>query len=114
MKRLYFGTDGVRGLYGSATMNEDFAWRLGCAAGWWLKAATGSAGKVLIGRDTRASGLPLAQAIADGLAYAGSEVFLSLSEPAGVDDTQRVRARRLRSKGPNRPVSCGFEAEAYL
>ena len=33
MKRLYFGTDGVRGLYGSAAMNEDFAWRLGAAAG---------------------------------------------------------------------------------
>ncbi|MBI2813079.1 MAG: phosphoglucosamine mutase [Opitutae bacterium] len=74
-KRLYFGTDGVRGPYGGATMNETFAWRLGAAAGWWLKAATGSAGRVVIGRDTRASGASLAQAVADGLAYAGGEVF---------------------------------------
>lgn len=75
MKRLYFGTDGVRGPYGSATMNEVFAWRLGAAAGWWLKANTGSAGKIVIGRDTRTSGVALAQAVADGLAYAGGEVY---------------------------------------
>ena len=62
MKRLYFGTDGVRGLYGSAAMNEDFAWRLGAAAGRWLKAVKGvPSGQVVIGRDTRASGPALAQ-----------------------------------------------------
>lgn len=72
MKRLYFGTDGVRGLYGGAVMNEDFAWRLGAAAGRWLKAAKGiPAGRVVIGRDTRASGPALAQAVADGLAHEG-------------------------------------------
>jgi phosphoglucosamine mutase len=74
MKRLYFGTDGVRGLYGSAIMNEDFAWRLGAAAAAWLKTKglpPGSA--VLIGRDTRSSGTSLAQALADGLADGGLE-----------------------------------------
>jgi phosphoglucosamine mutase len=72
MKRQYFGTDGVRGLYGSATMNEDFAWRLGAAAAAWLR-ERGAAAKseVLIGRDTRASGVALAQALADGLAHGG-------------------------------------------
>lgn len=72
MKRHYFGTDGVRGPYGSATMNEDFAWRLGAAAAAWLT-ATGSlpGGVVLIGRDTRASGPSLSQALADGLAFGG-------------------------------------------
>lgn len=75
MKRLYFGTDGVRGLYGSATMNETFAWRLGAAAGRWLKTVQGvPAGKVFIGRDTRASGPALAQAMADGLAHEGCAV----------------------------------------
>jgi phosphoglucosamine mutase len=74
MKRQYFGTDGVRGLYGSATMNEDFAWRLGAAAAAWLRERGGAAqGKVLIGRDTRASGASLAQALADGLAHGGCE-----------------------------------------
>ncbi len=74
MKRLYFGTDGVRGLYGSATMNEDFAWRLGAAAAAWLKAGGAPAGgRILIGRDTRTSGASLAQAVADGLAHGGFE-----------------------------------------
>lgn len=76
MKRQYFGTDGVRGPYGSATMNEAFAWRLGAAAARWLKTTKGvTAGKVVIGRDTRASGASLAQAVADGLAYEGCAIF---------------------------------------
>lgn len=74
MKRHYFGTDGVRGLYGSATMNEDFAWRLGAAAAAWLRAGgVAAGGRILIGRDTRASGASLAQALADGLAHGGFE-----------------------------------------
>ena len=32
MKRSYFGTDGVRGLYGGPVVNEAFAARLGEAA----------------------------------------------------------------------------------
>ncbi len=76
MKRQYFGTDGVRGPYGSATMNEAFAWRLGAAAGRWLRTAKGvTAGKVVIGRDTRASGVSLTQAVADGLAHEGCAIF---------------------------------------
>jgi phosphoglucosamine mutase len=71
-RRQYFGTDGVRGLYGSATMNEDFAWRLGVAAAAWLRAGGAAAGSlVLIGRDTRASGAFLTQALADGFAHGG-------------------------------------------
>jgi phosphoglucosamine mutase len=72
MKRLYFGTDGVRGPYGSATMNEAFAWRLGAAAAAWLRTkGVPARSLVLIGRDTRASGASLAQALADGLASGG-------------------------------------------
>jgi phosphoglucosamine mutase len=74
MIRKYFGTDGVRGFYGGDVMNEDFAWRLGVAAARWLrgKGAAASA-PVLIGRDTRASGASLVQALADGLAHGGCE-----------------------------------------
>jgi len=72
MSRKYFGTDGVRGPYGSATMNEDFAWRLGAAAGAWLREqGTAPDSLVVIGRDTRASGAALVQALADGLVSAG-------------------------------------------
>jgi phosphoglucosamine mutase len=69
--RKYFGTDGVRGPYGSATMNETFAWRLSVAAARWLQGKGITNGRVLIGRDTRISGASLAQALADGLAHGG-------------------------------------------
>lgn len=72
MKRLYFGTDGVRGPYGGELINESFAARLGEAAGRWA----GGRGRVFIGRDTRASGTALAAAIASGLARAGLEPIL--------------------------------------
>lgn len=74
MKRHYFGTDGVRGPYGSALMNEDLAWRLGVAAARWLQESDVARGsRVLIGRDTRTSGEALEQALADGLAHGGCE-----------------------------------------
>ncbi len=69
MKRTYFGTDGVRGPYGGPVINDQFAARLGEAAGRWI----GGRGRVLIGRDTRGSGLTLTSAVAAGLATAGLE-----------------------------------------
>ena len=68
--RKYFGTDGVRGPYGGPVVNENFAARLGLAAGQWLASQPGIARsqKVLLGRDTRASGEHLLKAVASGLA----------------------------------------------
>ena len=37
--------------------------------------------------------------------YAGNEIFLSLSEPAGVDDTQRVRELSVRCLASNRHLA---------
>lgn len=72
MSRQYFGTDGVRGVYGGPVMNEEFAWRLGVAAAVWLHESKQPKGApVLIGRDTRASGPSLEAALAAGLAYGG-------------------------------------------
>ena len=72
MIRKYFGTDGVRGPYGSATMNEDFAWRLGAAAGRFAQTLPQFATpRVFIGRDTRASGEALELALTAGLRSAG-------------------------------------------
>ncbi|WP_438483471.1 phosphoglucosamine mutase [Oleiharenicola lentus] len=72
MKRQYFGTDGVRAPYGSATMNEDFAWRLGAAAARFAKGKMRTSSKdVFIGRDTRASGPSLESALAAGIASEG-------------------------------------------
>ncbi|HVS53649.1 MAG TPA: phosphoglucosamine mutase [Opitutaceae bacterium] len=78
MSRQFFGTDGVRGLYGGPVMNEPFAARLGLAAARWLrKIGDGKAeiGKVLIGRDTRFSGSTLETAIARGLNAGGAEAI---------------------------------------
>jgi phosphoglucosamine mutase len=97
MKRQYFGTDGVRGLYGSATMNEDFAWRLGAAAAAWLKAGgVPAGGRILIGRDTRTSGASLAQAVADGLAHGGFEPWsLEILPTPAVSRAVRTRGAAL-------------------
>lgn len=76
MKRNYFGTDGVRGPYGGPVINEEFAARLAAAAVHWLQQIDqrgGSVGRVLIGRDTRVSGVSLEMAIATGLQAAGAE-----------------------------------------
>ena len=95
MIRKYFGTDGVRGPYGGPVMNEAFAARLGFAAAKWLQ-QTGKrpeSGKVLIGRDTRASGAALEAAVVRGLRAAQVE-SLSL----GVLPTPAV-ARAVRDEG---------------
>ncbi|MBS0633522.1 MAG: phosphoglucosamine mutase [Verrucomicrobia bacterium] len=71
MSRKYFGTDGVRGPYGGPVINEAFAERLGYAAAVWLK----KKGRVVIGRDTRASGECLVAAVARGLRAGGCEAI---------------------------------------
>ena len=111
MSRRYFGTDGVRGVYGGPVINESFAAQLGFAAIRWLnaKAQSGSSAvaanaaaaghrtssrpRILIGRDTRASGVALEQAVARGLRAGGAEV-VSL----GVLPTPAV-ARAVRTWG---------------
>jgi phosphoglucosamine mutase len=72
MKRLYFGTDGVRGPYGGPVVNEAFFARLGTAAARWLESRRVPAGKVVIGRDTRSSGATLSQALGEGLLAGGA------------------------------------------
>ena len=89
MTRRFFGTDGVRGLYGGPLINEAFAERLGFAAAAWLA----KKGRVLLGRDTRGSGLSLEAAVARGLRAGGAEP-VSL----GVAPTPAV-ARAVRTEG---------------
>src|SRR3989442_3069287 len=79
----YFGTDGVRGRYGD-DLTVDLAASLGHAAALVL-ARGHPRPRVLIGRDTRASGTPLEQALISGIARAGGEALL-----AGVIPTPAV------------------------
>ena len=67
----YFGTDGIRGTYGDACINAEFALRMGAAMGAMLPEGA----SVLLGRDTRASGPELCQALAIGLQTNGVGVL---------------------------------------
>lgn len=108
-KRIYFGTDGVRGPYGGPVVNEVFAARLAAAAVQWLRGAGErraarrattpvtpfDVGRVFIGRDTRASGKSLEAAIASGLRSSGAEaVSLGVLPTPAV--ARAVRMERVR------------------
>ena len=68
--RRYFGTDGVRGVVG-VDLSPELVERIGKAATLW-----GRDGRVLVGRDTRRSGLELEQAVARGISAAGGTAVL--------------------------------------
>ncbi len=68
--RRYFGTDGVRGIVGE-DLTPELVERLGKAFALWRGGSP-----VLVGRDTRASGPMLEDALAAGLAAGGSDVVL--------------------------------------
>jgi phosphoglucosamine mutase len=68
--RRYFGTDGVRGVIGD-DLTSELVERLGKAAALWS-----DAGRVFVGRDTRASGPELEEAFARGVVAAGGNAVL--------------------------------------
>jgi phosphoglucosamine mutase len=70
MGRRYFGTDGVRGIVGEL-LTPELVERLGRAATLWARAE-----RVFVGRDTRASGVELEQALARGAVSAGAVAVL--------------------------------------
>jgi phosphoglucosamine mutase len=71
LARRYFGTDGVRGVVGE-DLTTDFVEQLGRAAAIWS-----GRGRVFIGRDTRASGVELEHAFAEGVATAGGNAVVA-------------------------------------
>jgi phosphoglucosamine mutase len=68
--RRYFGTDGVRGVVGT-DLTEELVERVGKAATLWS-----GRGRVLVGRDTRASGPALEAALTRGIVDAGGTAVL--------------------------------------
>lgn len=86
MNRRYFGTDGVRGPVGGPLINPRFARRLGAAAARFVKGGLASAdqGPVIIGRDTRASGVELESAVAEGIRSQGFQVVSVGAAPTPV------------------------------
>jgi len=73
MSRRYFGTDGVRGRAGVTPITAEFAEKLGRAL---VKVLGVHRPVVAIGRDTRASGPMLEEALARGIVSAGGDVRL--------------------------------------
>jgi phosphoglucosamine mutase len=75
MAKRLFGTDGIRGIPGEYPLDDTTLDRVGLALGQRVIAEAKQRGieaRVLIGRDTRESGLHMAERIAQGLEAAGA------------------------------------------
>jgi len=75
MAKQLFGTDGIRGIPGEYPLDDATLDRVGLALGQRVTAEAkqrGGDARVLIGRDTRESGLHMAERIAQGLEAAGA------------------------------------------
>ena len=90
ISRQLFGTDGIRGVAGVPPLDDRTAHALGVALGTWAKLSAsknsnGELPEVLLGMDTRESGLWLAEQVAGGLARAGvSACFAGVITTPGV------------------------------
>ena len=71
----FFGTDGIRGAVGGPCIQPAFFYRLGRALARFAQSREGAAAapRVLVGRDTRASGQALENAFCAGFAAEGGE-----------------------------------------
>ena len=99
MSRRYFGTDGVRGVVGE-TLTAELVERVAKATTLWA-----GGGDVLVGRDTRGSGVELEAAVARGISAAGGTAFL-----AGVLPTPAVA---LMASGISMVVSASHNPPEY-
>ena len=95
MGRL-FGTDGVRGV-ANTELTTELAMSIGRAAAQVLVSAEGKRPKVLIGKDTRASGDMLESALAAGLCSVGADVYLLgvIPTPAVAFLAKEYKTRRI-------------------
>lgn len=91
----YFGTDGIRGQFGTSPITPEFALKLGFAAGKVLKRhSEKDKPLVVLGKDTRLSGYILESALQAGLNSAGVYVHLlgPLPTPAIAHLTRALHA----------------------
>jgi phosphoglucosamine mutase len=93
MKRVHFGTDGIRGRVGNYPITPDFVLKLGWAAGC-VFAKEGRQANVLIGKDTRISGYMFESALEAGLSAAGvnTQLLGPMPTPAVAYLTRTFRA----------------------
>ena len=74
MGKDLFGTDGIRGVAGQYPLDAATVYAFGAALGDDTRAAHGDGAEILIGADTRESGVWLAETVAAGLASRGTRV----------------------------------------
>ena len=75
IKKL-FGTDGIRGIAGRSPLTLDEVYRIGVAAGLALRHhVKKNSLRVILVRDTRQSGRPLGERVAEGLRDTGIDVY---------------------------------------
>ncbi len=92
MNMIKFGTDGIRGKAGAPPIDAPSLRRIGQAAAAML----GPGAEVLVGRDSRASGVALESALAQGLRSGGAQVLLGGVVPsAAVGLAVRARGAAL-------------------
>ncbi|MEZ5098860.1 MAG: phosphoglucosamine mutase [Thermoleophilia bacterium] len=101
--RRYFGTDGVRGVFGEG-LDAALAERLGSAFAQWL-----GGGQVLVGRDTRGSGPVLEDALARGIAAGGGHAVLGGVLPTGAVALLAAGAGAVVSASHNPPEYNGVK-----
>ena len=90
MGKELFGTDGIRGLPGEFPLDNRTLYWVGRTLGEYL-GATEATPRVLLGMDTRLSGTPIAQRIAEGLATAGAApLFAGVITTPGVANLVRL------------------------
>ena len=89
-----FGTDGIRGRVNEFPITAEVALRLGKAVAGVLRSADSNGNRVLVGRDTRLSGIMLETAITSGLVSMGMDVLLvgELPTPAVAHLTKSMGA----------------------
>ena len=73
MEQRLFGTDGIRGRVNAGAITPQNLVRLGEAIGFVLRSQGDSKPRILIGRDTRNSGVMIEAAIIAGLVNAGAD-----------------------------------------
>ena len=93
-KRVYFGTDGIRGEANRHPMTAEVALRVGLAAGKVFLRGGDRRHLVVIGKDTRLSGYMVEPALVAGFASVGMDVrlFGPLPTPAVAMMTRSMRA----------------------
>ena len=75
MKKILFGTDGIRAESNSSVLNGRMMMKLGMALGKYFTDGE-HRHRVVIGKDTRLSGYMIEQAVTSGLLSMGMDVFL--------------------------------------